>query len=753
MSKRQKDIKSKLMAAISMLLVSSIMMVSSTYAWFTLSTAPEVTGISTAVGANGNLEIALMPTSGIVTDITSESGDGNKDIAEKNVTWGNLVDLSDDTVYGLDKIKLYPSALNSDDGTTIGAILLKTPEYGADGRVTELNPNTVTALYTAVDGFDAKNAGYGVRAVGVSSGMSKRELDYTNALSSAYTAAKKAGSEAQKALEANGTALASIAVKHGVNTSATFTAADVTALSTMITDLEKALAQIDTAYMQYILAYAASKLNTNEDAYKAVKALVEGSADLEEVLDGLADAGLTLADLPVNAGITKYQATKGDVATAKTYLPATKDTYEWGDIDDVVSALADPTNMTVNNLSISTIQADPQALIDSYLALNKLTVAVPTGSGVFADIADQSGSYQAKISIKDVAYGTFKITEATAYMEINTTLGTPYLTAVNTGLSGQKPEANVSGDDEKTLTEMYGYVIDLAFRTNAANSDLKLQVEAVDRIYSDQTGASTMGHGASMTFSDISDDMIVTAEGHERFEKVRNLMSAIRIVFFDPTDGNTIIARAKLDAANATQDADGLTAELYLYTETAATYVAYPSDGAIETGVDYYTKSTEREYEAVTGVTAENFATYSNLYTKAADSDTYTAAGSVFVEGTTYYSSNTVDKYTKVEPAPTTNEGNLYVLSTGGRTEDTTLMGLNQNEATPLSVLVYLDGNVVGNDDVAYSMANSMSGTLNLQFSSSATLVPMEYRGLHQGTVQETPEEGGEEQQNAEGNS
>ena len=51
MSKRRRDIKSKLMAAICMLLVSSIMMVSTTYAWFTLSTAPEVTGIQTAVGA------------------------------------------------------------------------------------------------------------------------------------------------------------------------------------------------------------------------------------------------------------------------------------------------------------------------------------------------------------------------------------------------------------------------------------------------------------------------------------------------------------------------------------------------------------------------------------------------------------------------------------------------------------------------------------------------------------------------------
>ena len=54
------SIRKKLYSALAMLLVSSIMMVSSTYAWFVLSTAPEVTGIQTQVGANGALEIALL---------------------------------------------------------------------------------------------------------------------------------------------------------------------------------------------------------------------------------------------------------------------------------------------------------------------------------------------------------------------------------------------------------------------------------------------------------------------------------------------------------------------------------------------------------------------------------------------------------------------------------------------------------------------------------------------------------------------
>ena len=57
-SNEMKSIRKKLLAAIAMLLVAVIMTVSSTYAWFTLSTAPEVKGITTTVGANGNLEIA-----------------------------------------------------------------------------------------------------------------------------------------------------------------------------------------------------------------------------------------------------------------------------------------------------------------------------------------------------------------------------------------------------------------------------------------------------------------------------------------------------------------------------------------------------------------------------------------------------------------------------------------------------------------------------------------------------------------------
>ena len=88
-------IRSKLMAAASMLMVGVIMMVSSTYAWFTLSTAPEVKNISTTVAGNGSLEIALMPTDGTFSGITAGAVGSTASVVDKNTKWGNQIILSE----------------------------------------------------------------------------------------------------------------------------------------------------------------------------------------------------------------------------------------------------------------------------------------------------------------------------------------------------------------------------------------------------------------------------------------------------------------------------------------------------------------------------------------------------------------------------------------------------------------------------------------------------------------------------------
>ena len=166
-------LRNKLIAAISMLLVSSIMMVSSTYAWFTLSTAPEVKNISTTVAGNGSLEIALMPSDGVLGSIKNgRSTEGTVALTTANTSWGNLIDLSDES-YGLKDISLNPASLkmkeNSAEQLDDKAKPLSIANYGMDGRITTLDNSKifVTGMNTDSKKFTSNvEKPYGVRAIG-----------------------------------------------------------------------------------------------------------------------------------------------------------------------------------------------------------------------------------------------------------------------------------------------------------------------------------------------------------------------------------------------------------------------------------------------------------------------------------------------------------------------------------------------------------------------------------------------------------
>lgn len=172
----KKGIKAKLMAATSLLLVSAILLSLTTYAWFILSTAPEVTEMQTTAGANGALEIALQSQgdngrkkiSGGVGDSASKKG---QSIKIANTTWGNIVDLS--LGYGLEQIGLSPARLNLDGNNVNIANPLLVPEFGQDGRITGLL-KVPTLSYKEDEkntGFEEGNT-YGVKVFGNQSDLS-----------------------------------------------------------------------------------------------------------------------------------------------------------------------------------------------------------------------------------------------------------------------------------------------------------------------------------------------------------------------------------------------------------------------------------------------------------------------------------------------------------------------------------------------------------------------------------------------------
>ena len=201
-------------------------------------------------------------------------------------------------------------------------------------------------------------------------------------------------------------------------------------------------------------------------------------------------------------------------------------------------------------------------------------------------------------------------------------------------IAGLTAKEDTTGTNESAnkITDLYGYAVDLAFRTNAIGSNLQLQVDAAQRIYSDSNETSTQGNGSYMEFT--KGDLTAT--------QFASLMGAVRIVFVDST--NTIVAGAKLNVPAIEEDATMVKAPLKMVT-----------------------------------VTTEN-------------------------------------KSVKFEDAAVANN----VITT-----------LEQGTAKQLTVITYLDGDVVDNSMVSATSARSMTGSMNLQFASSATLVPMDYTPLH----------------------
>ncbi len=173
--------KSKLLAVTCMLVVSVLMMSTASFAWFTISTAPEISGLDTTVVTNENLEIALASNYESLTAMQTAKGvPGASAIADtgKMTTWGNLIDLkatsdtATKTAYeNLIKI-LRPAQLSLKDGSNIPEGQTKPtvntfqyPTYGADGRPSNfanLNTDSTVSMgnLSVSDGTNTEVYGY-----------------------------------------------------------------------------------------------------------------------------------------------------------------------------------------------------------------------------------------------------------------------------------------------------------------------------------------------------------------------------------------------------------------------------------------------------------------------------------------------------------------------------------------------------------------------------------------------------------------
>ena len=662
-------VKKKLTAAIAMLLVATIMMVSSTYAWFTLSTAPEVTGITTSVGANGNLEMALLTKTSYADPktISSAVGDSSqatdKSAITANITWGNLVDLGNGAEttnhYGLDKITLNPARLNTTGETTKTVSManpLSTPTYGNDGRVIDLSGTTYTSgTYESATGkfkYLTADQDYGVRAIGMNANLTDQEAGLLSAKSDFTKYMTEARSGMSAALATNGQNLANAVVTMAIGKDNVVEAKDADAIKALITAANDSLTKIEKAYKEVAkaaLAAGVSDANTYKTAVSAVDGTELGA--LETFLTG---QGATMPE-SLKAAIAELTAMKTAVTNASTLA----NKADAPDYAGALRALVDASKVNVNSFKAgkSTTEDAGDYLMDVNGGVNPkfastvinqggASVEMPytsstDNSGVFSYIGSVAGNYSAMTKVT-VDYGGVKFTDINATLK---TVATEQ-TAVKTALTGLTAKDSTGGTTY--LSDTFGYAIDLAFRTNASGSFLMLATDGMQRIYDGSTNVATMGGGSTMTFKNAGDNTLTAIQ-------IANLMSCIRVVFVNPADG-TIYGVASLD--NIAQDA---------------------KDATAMTG-----KLTLKDY--------------------------------TFAEG----------KLTLTAKAATEDVNQ--------KKQNAKLVDMEQNNAVKVTAIVYLDGDFVDNSMVA-NAAQSITGTMNLQFSSNATLKPMDYTPLKNGTA------------------
>ena len=556
---RKSTLKSKLMAAVSMLLVSAIMVSVTTYAWFILSTAPEVKGMSTTVGSNGALEMALLDYAkgdtetldAILGKITTNVGDSsaaaNQKVEDSNRTWGNLVDLSG-RYYGLSdgKMVLYPSALNlnSSDKAKIGSMdaMLKYAAYGTDGRVAELKGDTFATKYDSANNIFQGYNGYGVRAIGtgtkadpVASGFAGAKTNYANAVAAVKT-------NALTSLNSYGKDLANMAVKHGMDDNASYTEADVTIIMNAKDGLVAAAGQIKVAIQQAYNAYYFSKNKTAAPDLEiaTIKAAVENVTELSSVKDLIGKYEALVNTL--NA-ITKPTASNGD------------GTYSWSDIQPAIDKLIASSSLQINGKSMTEVKTAANYVknhmsdtsSEHYQFIQDLLVApkVDIKGGAYCDVANFVGEYASDGFA--LAVGPFTANNATLNVKQSSDTADAYFTAVTVAVNGLPAPAG-AGSAENILSTAYGYTVDLAFRTSAGNdAKLMLAKTGTERV----KGATDLqGGGATFTVTDGTD--------------VAKLAKALRVVFINTAD-NTILGVAGIDTTDVT---NGNTYGLHMYNYT-----------------------------------------------------------------------------------------------------------------------------------------------------------------------------------------
>ena len=482
--------RERVIAAVSLLAVALTTMVSSTYAWLVLSRNPEVTGLQTTIAANGNLEIALATGATVTVPANSKVGDGNLELVQKNVTWGNLVNLGD-PAYGLEHIVLRPAALNTN-------ALLESPlyaaKYGEDGRVEVLDSDFAYA-YWDQDTFtaDPDKFRYGVRAISsVTYGQAPgQNLALAEAVKTAENAINTAASDLQ--LLATHDALQDLVGLMGAYVQAQideklgggkepFVYVSVDQMDSIYYLMNELKDSIALSADALAAIYNMEMLRRSDQAYVAENKftgaylLSETQANIQNKLKAKNSADELIIQPSMLSYLwqlrTDYNTVVADLAVLETYVGRDDVVYRNLDgstypaIETYVNHIADVGTSTINGTAIGKLSASN---ISSLTGGGTKPIVIHQGIIQRMDkfTGAQLESKELKVTIKVWGMGSTAKGKATTSATAPYVLPSEYDNALSgdTSYKGSNPIA----------ADTFGLALDFWARTNAVNSQLILQ--------------------------------------------------------------------------------------------------------------------------------------------------------------------------------------------------------------------------------------------------------------------------------------
>ena len=166
-------------------------------------------------------------------------------------------------------------------------------------------------------------------------------------------------------------------------------------------------------------------------------------------------------------------------------------------------------------------------------------------AGAFVSITNYVGSFETgKFDLQFTYKGQTATAKNSNYV-VETSEDPVKMAAITTAVDQLR--AQDGGNDQAAITNVYGYIVDLAFQTNIAG-DLQLQNAGVNRVSSD-TSTATQGGGTLFT---VEGDVDAAA------------LAAMRVVFIG--SDNKILAVGKFDTTPTTDGGKAYALHLYNYT-------------------------------------------------------------------------------------------------------------------------------------------------------------------------------------------